>query len=85
MRKDQVRELGRFTIPRGIQTGSFGIEGEALEAFLNEDGNRRATLLIVRETSETRGGGLVHAFASSRHPSLAPPTLKLRVSEGSGK
>ena len=85
MRKDQVRELGRFTIPRGIQTGSFGIEGEALEAFLNADGNRRATLLIVRETSETRGGGLVHAFASSRHPTLAPPTLELNLSEGSKK
>lgn len=81
VRNDLVRELGSFTVPRGIQTGSFGIDGEALRDFLNADGNRRATLLIVRETPETRGGGLVHAFASSRHPTLAPPTLELKVSE----
>ncbi len=81
VRKELVRELGRFTVPRGIQTGSFGIAGEALRDFLNTDGNRRATLLIVRETPETRGGGLVHAFASSRHPTLAPPTLELKISE----
>jgi len=79
--REKVRELGRFTVPRGIQTGSFGIHGEALRDFLNADPNRRATLVIVRETRENRGGGLVHAFASSRHPTLPPPTMHLKISE----
>lgn len=77
----KVRELGRFTLPRGIQTGSFGIEGEPLREFLNADPNRSATFIVVRETSETLGGGLVHAIASSRHPTLPPPTLHLKVAE----
>lgn len=77
----KVRELGRFTLPRGIQTGSFGIEGESLREFLNADPNRRATFVVVRETTETLGGGLVHAIASSRHPTLPPPTLHLKVAE----
>ncbi len=76
---DKVRELGRFQLPRGVQSGRFGIEGEALARFLNEDRNRRATLLIVRETPETRSGGLVHAIASSRHPTLPPPSLHLKL------
>ncbi|MCB1206769.1 MAG: DNRLRE domain-containing protein [Verrucomicrobiae bacterium] len=77
----QVRKLGQFTVPRGIQNGSFGIRGGALKAFLNEDANRRATLIVVRETKEQRGGGLVHAVASSRHPTLPPPSLYLKVAD----
>lgn len=76
-----VIELGRFLLPRGIQTGSFGIRGAALTRFLNEDQNRIATLIVVRSTLETRGGGLVHAFASSRHPDLPAPTLHLKLNE----
>ncbi len=72
-------ELGRFQVPRGIQTGSYGIRGERLVQFLNEDPNRLATLVVVRETIEKRSGGLVHAFASSRHPDLPPPTLHLKL------
>lgn len=75
----KVVKLGSFTVPRGIQSGTFGIRGEALAAFLNGDANRLATLVVVRETRETRGGGLVHAFASSRHATLPPPTLELRL------
>lgn len=74
-------ELGRFLVPRGIQTGSFGIRGENLTRFLNEDTNRLATLVVVRATIETRNGGLVHAFASSRHPDLPAPTLHLKLRE----
>jgi hypothetical protein len=77
----RVRELGRFSVPRGIQTGSFGIGTEALREFLNSDTNRSATLILVRETPETRGGGLVHGIASSRHPTLPPPSLQLRVAD----
>jgi len=78
---EKVTELGTFTLSRGIQSGSFGIRGEKLAAFLNADANRRASLVIVRKTPEVRGGGLVHAIASSRHATLPAPTLVLRVSE----
>ena len=78
---EKVVELGSFVLPRGIQSGSFGIAGETLAAFLNADGNRRASLVIVRDTSEVRGGGLVHAIASSRHTTLPAPALVLRVGE----
>ena len=77
----KVTELGTFTLPRGIQSGSFGIRGEKLVSFLNADINRRASLVIVRNTPEVRGGGLVHAIASSRHASLPAPTLVLQVVE----
>src|SRR5207244_4003347 len=43
-------KLGTFTTPRGVVSGTFAIEGEALADFLNADANRRATLIIVRET-----------------------------------
>jgi hypothetical protein len=76
---EKVRELGRFTVPRGVQNGGFGIRGEALRDFLNADENRRATLVVVRRTCEVLGGGLVHGIASSRHASLPPPTLELRL------
>jgi hypothetical protein len=76
-----VRELGRFSVPRGIQSGSFGIATEALREFLNSDRNRSATLILVRETSETRGGGLVHGIASSRHPTLPAPSLHLQLAD----
>lgn len=76
-----VRKLGQFTVPRGVQSGSFGIRGEALREFLNQDGNRIASLIVVRETPEERGGGLVHAIASSRHPTLPPPSLHLKIAE----
>lgn len=71
--------LGTFTVPRGIQAGSFGIRGGKLVEFLNADGNREATLVIVRTTAEKRGGGLVHGIASSRHPTLPAPALAVRV------
>lgn len=73
--------LGTFTVPRGIQSGTYGISGEKLVAFLNRDTNRKGSLVVVRKTGEVRGGGLVHAFASSRHPTLPAPMLVLRVGE----
>ena len=78
---EKVVLLGTFMIPRGIQSGTFGIGGEKLAAFLNADANRKASLVIVRNTSEVRGGGLVHAFASARHATLPEPALVLRVDD----
>lgn len=69
-------KLGTFTTPRSVVSGAFGIEGSQLAEFLNRDGNRLATLIIVRETSIARDGA-VHGFAGNRHPTLAPPTLQV--------
>lgn len=76
---DKTTLLGEFTIPRGIQSGTFGIRGKQLTAFLNADQNRKASLVIIRTTMETRGGGLVHAFASARHPVLPAPALVVKT------
>jgi ferric-dicitrate binding protein FerR (iron transport regulator) len=70
-------KLGTFIMPRGVMSGAYGISGPSLAAFLNSDANRLATLIIVRETSEPKPNGAVHGFAGNRHPTLAPPTLRL--------
>jgi len=72
------RLLGEFRVPRGVQAGVFRVGGEALRDYLNEDANRLATLVVVRVTRENRSGGLVHAFASARHPYLPGPVLSIR-------
>ena len=72
-------KLGTFTTSRGVVSGTFAIEGQALADFLNADANRRATLIVVRETSEAGANSAVHGFAGNHHPTLAPPTLKLTL------
>ncbi|MEQ1860196.1 MAG: DNRLRE domain-containing protein [Chthoniobacteraceae bacterium] len=74
-------KLGTFTTPRGVVSGAFSIEGEALADFLNADANRRATLVVVRETVQQGNTTAVHGFAGNRHPTLAPPTLRLTLAE----
>lgn len=76
---EKAVRIGEFTIPRGVQAGTFGIRGEALARFLEEDKNDLATLVVVRTTMETRGGGLVHSFASARHPSLPAPAIHVKT------
>lgn len=71
--------LGTFTIPQGVLEGAFTMRSEELARFLNQDSNRFATLIVVRETKETLGGGVVHGFAGNRHPTLKPPTLRLSL------
>lgn len=80
LQSDKVVELGTFSIKQGIQHGRFGIRGDSLKNFLKND-EGFATLIVVRKTLETDGGGLVHAFASHRHPILPPPTLAIRLQE----
>lgn len=70
-------KLGSFTIPRGDVAGAFSIRGEELARFLTNDKNLYATLVVVRETPENVGGGLVHGFAGNNHPTLKAPTLRL--------
>ena len=73
--------LGSFTLPRGVVSGAWSISGTALADFLNHDANRRATMVVVRETSEPGNGSAVHGFAGNRHPELAPPTLRLTLAD----
>lgn len=71
--------LGEFEVLRSQQRGTFGIEGERLTNFIQEYGKSPITLLITRETDKTDGvgKGLVHAFASDRHPESVGPLLEL--------
>lgn len=78
---DKVVELGQFEIRQGVSSGFRSVEGAPLSEFLNRDSNGIATLIVVRETDQTAGNGLVHAFASREHPTAMAPTLRVRVEE----
>ena len=77
--KSQVRKLGSFSIEQGVQRGVFGIQTGKLTAFLREHPARDVTLIVVRDTQEIEDGGLVHGFASRRHPALPGPTLAIHM------
>ena len=49
---EKVVSLVTFSLPRGAQSGAFELDWALLTQFLNEDQNRLATLIIVRQTSE---------------------------------
>lgn len=70
-------KLGTFVTPKGVVSGTFAIQGEELAQFINADENRRATFVVVRETSDPNNNSAVHGFAGNHHPTLAPPTLRL--------
>lgn len=72
-------KLGSFRLPEGVLEGAMALSGTALRDFLNADGNGFATLVVVRNTSEPRGGGVVHGFAGNDHPVLRPPTLRVLI------
>lgn len=76
---DKAVKLGSFTLPQGVLEGSFSVKTPELAEFLQGDANRLATLVIVRETTETKSGSVVHGFAGNRHPTLRPPTLRMVV------
>jgi len=42
---------------------------------------KKEILIVVRDTAETGETGLVHGFASHRHPALPGPTLAIRLEE----
>ena len=79
LKVDQTRKLGAFILTQGVQRGRFGIRGAALVKLLREDTNGFVTLVVVRETAESQGGGLVHGIASRRHPELPGPVLSVRL------
>ena len=74
---EDVRHLGTFTVPQGVSSGHVTLQTPELTVFLENEANQFATLMLVRETKSTPLGSLVHAFASRRHPTAAPPTLRL--------
>lgn len=76
-----VVHLGSFTIPQGVQKGRFHIRTEALSDFLRNHPTSEISLKVVRDTEEQHSGGLVHGFASHRHPVLPPPTLAIRTDD----
>ena len=76
---DEVQKLGSFVIEQGVQQGGFGIGGDKLAAYLRDHTGSAITLIVVRDTIETEDGGLVHGFASRRHPSLPAPTLSIHL------
>lgn len=76
--ESETIRLGEFIVPRGVQTGSFSIEGPKLVERLNADANRLLTLIIVRENRIEESGGLVLGIAGNQHPTLPPPTLRIR-------
>jgi ferric-dicitrate binding protein FerR (iron transport regulator) len=73
----QAVKLGTFTMPQGVLEGTFSINTPELAAFLNRDGNKLATIIVVRETAEIVGGSVVHGFAGNHHPTLKAPTLRM--------
>lgn len=77
----KVHKLGSFVIEQGVQRGDFGIDGETLTAYMREYAGSAITLIVVRDTAETEDAGLVHGFASRRHPSLPAPTLSIRLTQ----
>ncbi|MFK5924353.1 MAG: DNRLRE domain-containing protein [Verrucomicrobiota bacterium] len=79
--ENKVIEVGRFEIKQGVASGFRSVAGETLGEFLNNDSNGMATLIIVRETEQTAGNGLVHAFASREHPSAMAPTLRIKLAK----
>ncbi len=77
----KYRKLDSFIVSQGVQTGQFGIQGTELVDFLREFAGSTVTLIVIRDTMETQTTGLVHGFASLRHPTLPAPTLAIRRSE----
>ncbi|MEI6716063.1 MAG: FecR domain-containing protein [Verrucomicrobiota bacterium] len=70
--------VGEFIVPRGVQNGAFSIEGSTLVERIKADPNRLLTLILVRENRIEQGGGLVLGIVGNNHPTLQPPTLRVR-------
>lgn len=79
----RLTHLGSFNLPQGDQTSTISIEEQGLKEFLNSDTNQLITLIVIRETEGLGLSDLVHGFASRRHPTLPPPTLRLKLNESS--
>ncbi len=81
LKKEGAVLLGKFSVEQGFQRGEFGIDDSRLSEFLQKQKGKFASLVVIRNTKETEGGGLVHGIASHRHPTLPAPTLVIRSRE----
>ena len=73
--------LGSFVLPQGVQKGHHSIRTDELADFLRQHSGSEITFKVVRDTKETENAGLVHGFASRRHPILPAPTLAIKTAE----
>ncbi|HJZ57895.1 MAG TPA: DNRLRE domain-containing protein [Gemmataceae bacterium] len=73
--------IGQFTVEQGVGQAVRSVGGPDLASFLNRDTNRTATFIVVRDTLGSGRNCLVHGFASRRHPTLPPPTLRVALDE----
>lgn len=74
---DQTVLLGTFSIEKNDPFGIRSISGESLKRFIREQAPGSGTFIVVRDTPESICEEHVHGIASSRHPELPPPTLRL--------
>ena len=70
--------VGEFIVPRGVQTGMFSMDSPQLIERIKADPNHLLTLILVRENRIEQGAGLVLGIAGNQHPTLPPPTLRVR-------
>jgi hypothetical protein len=77
--ESHAAKLATFTLPRGVVQGAFSVEDPRLTDFLRTDANRHASLVIVSETAQKNGQSVVYGFAGNHHPTLSPPTLRLKL------
>jgi hypothetical protein len=75
----KATRVASFSVAEGVSSGEFVLDADDLRQFVRADHNGLVTFIIVRETSETRSGSLVHGFISRRNPTGAPPTLRLTL------
>jgi len=69
--------VGKFEIPRSQERGTVVIETPELLHFIQKNNADEYTFLLLLETPENQGGGLVHAFASDSHPESTGPCLEV--------
>ncbi|MEI6714423.1 MAG: DNRLRE domain-containing protein [Verrucomicrobiota bacterium] len=77
----QATRVGTFVLPRGVVRGSYYIEGDAIARYLQQDVNQLVTLVIVCESEGAVPASVVYGIAGNNHPTLPPPTLRLRITQ----
>jgi hypothetical protein len=74
----KTKWLGSFVVPTASLDGAYQFASDEMVNFLVSQDEGLAILILVPAQPE-RSDSYVHAFASKRHPTLSPPTLRLSV------
>ncbi len=77
--ESSVRLLATIEIPRGRISGPVVFSSPELTEFIRNDTTGEVGFLILRATPPLDSWSLVHAFATSSHPSAAGPVLELSL------